>query len=68
MDFDATSVYPRTLRDEKSICRKIGRSYVFTPDMNIEIDEKFTAQTVLLDIAILKVLQPVRFDISKLTS
>ena len=44
-DFDAVSFYHSAMSDETSIYSRIETGYAFTPDMNIEIVEKFNNQT-----------------------
>ena len=40
-DFDAVSLYPSAMWDEKSIYLTIETGYAFTRDMNDELVEKF---------------------------
>ena len=54
-DFDAVSLYPSAMWDEKSIYARIETSYAYTPDMNNEIVEKFNNQTFTQGSAILKI-------------
>ena len=54
-DFDAVSLYPSAMWDEKSIYPRIETSYAYTPDMNNEIVEKFNNQTFTQGSAILKI-------------
>ena len=41
MHFDATSLYPPAMRDEKSNYPKNETDYAFTPDMSVEIVGNF---------------------------
>ena len=43
-DFDAVSLYPSAMWDEKSIYPRIETGYAFTRDMNNELVEKFNNQ------------------------
>ena len=43
-DFDAMSLYPSAMSDEKSIYPKIETGYAYTKDMNDELVEKFSNQ------------------------
>ena len=54
-DFDATSLYPSAMWDEKSIYPRIETGYSFTRDMNDELVEKFNNQTFFQGSAILKI-------------
>ena len=54
-DFDATSLYPSAMWDEKSIYPRIETGDAYTPDMNNEIVEKFNNQTFTRGSAILKI-------------
>ena len=54
-DFDAVSLYPSAMWDEKSIYPRIETGYAYTPDMNNEIVEKFNNQTFTQGSAILKI-------------
>ena len=54
-DFDAVSLYPSAMWDEKSIYPRIETGYAYTPDMNNEIVEKFNNQTFNQGSAILKI-------------
>ena len=45
MAFDATSLYPSAMYDEKSIYPKIETGYAFTEDMNDELVKEFNNQT-----------------------
>ena len=56
MDFDATSLYPSAMWDEKSTYRKTGTGYVSTPDMKDEIVGNVDTQTFTQGSAILKVV------------
>ena len=56
MDSDATSLYPSAMWDEKSIYPEIETGYAFTPDMNVEIVEKFNDQLFTPGSALLKIL------------
>ena len=44
-DFDAVSLYPSAIWDEKSIYPRIETGYAFTRDMNDELVEKLNNQT-----------------------
>ena len=54
-DFDAVSLYPSAMWDEKSIYPRIETGYAFTTDMNNELVEKFNIQTFTQGSAILKI-------------
>ena len=54
-DFDAVSLYPSAMWDEKSIYPRIETGYAFTRDMNDELVEKFNNQTFTKGSAILKI-------------
>jgi len=54
-DFDAVSLYPSAMWDEKSIYPKIETGYAFTKDMNDDLVNKFNNQTFTQGSAILKV-------------
>ena len=54
-DFDATSLYPSAMWDEKSIYPRIETGYAYTRDMNNELVEKFNNQTFNQGSAILKI-------------
>ena len=54
-DFDAVSLYPSAMWDEKSIYPKIETGYAYTPNMNNELVEKFINQTFTQGSAILKI-------------
>ena len=54
-DFDAVSLYPSAMWDEKSIYPRIETGYAFTRDMNDELVEKFNNQTFTQASAILKI-------------
>ena len=54
-DFDATSLYPSAMWDEKSIYPRIETGYSFTRDMNDELVENFNNQTFTQGSAILKI-------------
>ena len=56
MDFDATSLFPLTLWDEKTVGLKKESCYAVTPDVNNEIVGKIKTQTFAQGSAILKVL------------
>ena len=45
MDFDATSLYPSAMWDEKSVYPKIETGFVFKPDMNDVYVEAFNNQS-----------------------
>ena len=45
MDFDATSLYPSSIRDENSVYPKIETGFVFKPQMNHVYVEAFNNQT-----------------------
>ena len=53
-DFDAVSLYPSAMWDEKSIYPRIETGYAYSPNMNIELVEKFNNQTFTQGSAILK--------------
>ena len=46
MDFDATSLYPSAMWDEKSVYPKIETGFVFKPDMNDVYVEAFNNQSL----------------------
>ena len=54
-DFDAVSLYPSAMWDEKSIYPRIETGYAYTRDMNDELVEKFNNQTFIQGSAILKI-------------
>ena len=54
-DFDAVSLYPSAMWDEKSIYPRIETGYAFTRDMNDELVEKFNNQTFTQGSAFLKI-------------
>ena len=54
-DFDAVSLYPSAIWDEKSIYPKIETGYAFTPDMNNSLVEMLNNQTFTEGSAILKI-------------
>ena len=54
-DFDAVSLYPSAMWDEKSIYPRIETAHEFTRDMNDELVEKFNIQTFTQGSAILKI-------------
>ena len=54
-DFDATSLYPSAMWDEKSIYPRIETGYTYTRDMNNELVEKFINQTFTEGSAFLKI-------------
>ena len=54
-DFDAVSLYPSAMWDEKSIYPRIETGYAFTTDMNDELVEKFNNQTFTKGSAIFKI-------------
>ena len=54
-DFDAVSLYPSAMWDEKSIYPRIETGYAFTRDMNDELVENFNSQTFTQGSAILKI-------------
>ena len=54
-DFDAVSLYPSAMWDEKSIYPRIATGYAYTKDMNDELVEKFNNQTFNQGSAILKI-------------
>ena len=56
MDFDAKSLYPWEIWDEKAKYYRNETGYAFTPDMNDEIVEKLNPQTLTQCGAIKKVL------------
>ena len=45
MDFDATSLYPSAMWDEKSVYLEIESGYVFKPHMNKTYVDAFNNQT-----------------------
>ena len=53
-DFDAVSLYPSAMWDEKSIYPRIETGYAFTRDMNDKLVEKFNNQTFTQGSAFLK--------------
>ena len=53
-DFDATSLYPSAMWDEKSIYPRIETGYAFTRDMNKYLVHRFNNQTFTQGSAILK--------------
>ena len=53
--FDAVSLYPSAMSDPETNYRKIQTGNAFTPDMNIELVEKFNNQTFTQESAILKI-------------
>ena len=54
-DFDAVSLYPSAIWDEKSVYPRIETGYAFTTDMNDELVGKFKNQTFTEGSAILKI-------------
>ena len=54
-DFDAVSLYPIAMSDEKSIYPRIETGYAYTLDMNDELVEKFNNQTFTHGSAISKI-------------
>ena len=54
-DFDAVSLYPSAMSDEKSIHPRIETGYAYTQDMNDDPVEKFNNQTLTQGSAILKI-------------
>ena len=54
-DFDAVSLYPSAMWDEKSIYPRIETGYAYTPDMNNELVEKFNTGNFNQGSAILKI-------------
>ena len=54
-DFDAVSLYPSAMWDEKSIYPRMETGYAFTTDMNDELVGKFNNQTFTQGSAILKI-------------
>ena len=54
-DFDATSLYPSAMWDEKSIYPRIETGYAFTRDMNKFLVHRFNNQTFTQGSAILKI-------------
>ena len=54
-DFDAVSLYPSAMWDEKSIYPRIKTGYAFTRDMNNELVQKFNNQTFTQGSAFLKI-------------
>ena len=49
-DFDAVSLYPSAMWDEKSIYPRIETGYAFTRDMNNELVEKFNNPFLLKEV------------------
>ena len=45
MDFDATSLYPSAMWDEKSVYPKIETGFAFEPHMNITFVDAFNFQS-----------------------
>ena len=54
-DYDAVSLYPSAMWDEKSIYPRIETGYAFIRDMNNELVEKFNNQNFTQGSAILKI-------------
>ena len=54
-DFDAESLYPSAMSDEKSIYPRIKTGYAFTPVMSNELVEKLNNQTFTQGSATLKI-------------
>ena len=54
-DYDAVSLYPSAMWDEKSIYPRIETGYAFTTNMNDELLEKFNNQTFTQGSAFLKI-------------
>ena len=54
-DFDAVSLYPSAMWDEKSIFPRIQTGYAYTKDMNDELVNKFNTQNFNQGSAILKI-------------
>ena len=54
-DFDAVSLYPSAMWDEKGIYPRIETGYVYTRDMNNELVEKFNTGDFNQGSAILKI-------------
>ena len=54
-DFDAVSLYPSAMWDEKSIYPRIETGYAYTRDMNNELVEKFNTGNFTQGSAILKI-------------
>ena len=54
-DFDAFSLYPSAMSDEKSIYPRLETGYGYTRDMNDELVEKFNNQTFTRASATLKI-------------
>ena len=54
-DFDAVSLYPSAMWDEKSIYPRIETGYAYTPDMNDELVNKFNTGNFNQGSAILKI-------------
>ena len=54
-DFDATSLYPSAMWDEKSVYPRIETGYAYTRDMNNELVEKFNNQIFTKGSAFLKI-------------
>ena len=55
LDFDAVSLYPTAMWDEKSIYPRIETRYDFAKDMNDERVEKFNSGKFIRRGAILKI-------------
>ena len=53
--FDAVSLYPSAMSDEKSVYPRIETGYVFRPKMNDQLNEKFINQTFTQGSAIIKI-------------
>ena len=54
-DFDAVSLYPSAMWDEKSIYPRIETGYAYTPDMNDELVNKFNTGNFNQGSAILRI-------------
>ena len=54
-EFDAVSLYPSGIWDDKSIYPRIETGYAFTEDMNDELVEKFNTGNFTRESAILKI-------------
>ena len=54
-DFDAVSLYPSAMSDEKSIYLRIKTGYSYTPDLNSKIVKKINGGSFTQGSAILKI-------------
>ena len=53
--FDAVSLYPSAMSDEKSLYPRIEMGYAFTPDMNDNLIDKYNNQNFTQGSAVLKI-------------